>query len=66
MSDINYLSTAQVSAETGVPAATLRYWRHANMGPTSFALGRRIVYRRETVERWIAQQEAATSRGGAA
>jgi DNA-binding transcriptional MerR regulator len=54
----------QVSAMTGVPVGTLRYWRHANLGPTSFTLGRRIVYRREEVLRWITEQETATRRGG--
>jgi DNA-binding transcriptional MerR regulator len=54
----------QVSELTGVPLGTLRYWRHANLGPTSFTLGRRIVYRREEVLRWITEQEAATRRGG--
>ena len=55
---------SQVSKLTGVPVGTLRYWRHANVGPASFTLGRRVVYRRVEVERWIAEQEAATRRGG--
>jgi predicted DNA-binding transcriptional regulator AlpA len=59
-----YLSTNQVSQETGIPAATLRYWRHADHGPASFTLGKRVVYRREEVERWIAEQERLTRRGG--
>lgn len=59
-----YLSTRQVAEETGIPAATLRYWRHADLGPASFTLGRRVVYRREAVEQWIAEQEQATRRGG--
>ncbi|SHP45127.1 helix-turn-helix transcriptional regulator [Mycobacteroides abscessus] len=54
----------QVSAMTGVPLGTLRYWRHADIGPASFTLGRRVVYRREEVLRWIREQEAATRRGG--
>lgn len=59
-----YLSTNQVSQETGIPTATLRYWRHADQGPASFALGKRIVYRRVEIERWIAEQERLTRRGG--
>ncbi|BCO57180.1 helix-turn-helix domain-containing protein [Mycobacterium intracellulare subsp. intracellulare] len=61
-----FLYTPAVAALTGVDAATLRYWRHADTGPASFKLGRRVVYRRSEVERWIAEQEAATRRGGAA
>lgn len=59
-----FMSTGQVSQETGINAGTLRYWRSTNQGPTSFALGKRVVYRRSEVERWIAEQEAATRRGG--
>lgn len=61
-----YLSTRQVAEMTGIPAATLRYWRHASVGPASFTLGRRVVYRRTEVERWINEQEQATRRGGGA
>ena len=60
-----YLDTGAVSEETGIPAATLRYWRHANVGPASFTLGRRVVYRRGAIKQWIADQEQATTRGGA-
>jgi predicted DNA-binding transcriptional regulator AlpA len=63
---VDFLTSAQVSQLTGLPQATLRYWRHANKGPASFSLGRRIVYRREEVMRWIAAQEEATTRGGVA
>ncbi|BBX62798.1 hypothetical protein MSAS_19720 [Mycobacterium saskatchewanense] len=61
---MEFLTAAQVSELTGLPQATLRYWRHANQGPASFRLGRRILYRREAVELWIATQEEATTRGG--
>ena len=66
------LDTKEVSAITGLPVGTLRYWRHADIGPASFTLGGapgrrgRVVYRREEVERWIAEQEKATRRGGGA
>ncbi len=61
------LTTAQVCEQYPVfNPGTLRYWRHADTGPASFALGEggRVVYRRSEVERWIAEQEAATRRGG--
>lgn len=31
----------QVSEMIGVPVGTLRYWRHSDIGPASFTLGRR-------------------------
>ncbi len=58
------LGVSEVSAMTGIPAGTLRYWRHSDLGPGSFTLGRRIVYRRDEVLRWIQTQELATQRGG--
>lgn len=58
------LGAREVSDITGVPVGTLRYWRHSNIGPASFTLGRRVVYRREEVLRWITQRENATRRGG--
>lgn len=63
---MDFLTTEQLSELTGIPQPTLRYYRHANQGPASFRLGRRIVYRREEVMRWIAAQEKATTRGGVA
>lgn len=61
---MEYMTTVQVSQETGINPGTLRYWRSTNQGPASFSLGKRVVYRRSEVERWIAEQERATRRGG--
>jgi prophage regulatory protein len=45
-----------------VPRATWRWWHSVGQGPPgSFRLGRRRVWRRVDVERWIAEQEAATA-----
>src|SRR4051812_17145592 len=38
------------------PVATLRYWRHLGTGPTSFRIGRRVLYRRADLRTWIAAQ----------
>jgi DNA-binding transcriptional MerR regulator len=35
------------------PVATLRYWRHRNIGPHSFRVGRRFLYRRDDLRTWI-------------
>ena len=39
------------------PVATLRYWRHLGIGPAGFRLGRRVVYQREDVDRWISERQ---------
>jgi len=49
-----YLVTKRVSEEYGIP------------GPASFRMGRRVVYRRAEIEKWISAQEAASIRGGVA
>jgi predicted DNA-binding transcriptional regulator AlpA len=54
----------EVSDMTGVPVGTLRYWRHSDIGPASFTLGRRVVYRRDEVLRWISERR--TQPGGEA
>ncbi|MGB6243670.1 MAG: helix-turn-helix domain-containing protein [Gordonia sp. (in: high G+C Gram-positive bacteria)] len=60
------MTTKQVSEEYPfLPAATLRYWRHAGRGPKSFVIGAKVLYRKSEVERWLAEQEQATTRGGA-
>jgi excisionase family DNA binding protein len=38
------------------PVATLRYWRHCNTGPRSFRLGRRVLYRRDDLQAWVAAE----------
>jgi predicted DNA-binding transcriptional regulator AlpA len=55
------LTLAEVAAVLRTPVATLRYWRHLGVGPDGFRLGRRVVYRREDVNRWLAQQQQAQS-----
>lgn len=45
---------------------TLRFWRHNGTGPASFTIGSKVLYRRSEIERWIAEQEKATTRGGVA
>lgn len=58
------MSGREVTEEFGVPEGTLRYYRHAGMGPASFRLCGRVRYRRSDVLAWIAQEESTTRRGG--
>jgi DNA-binding transcriptional MerR regulator len=55
------LTLAEAAALLRTPVATLRYWRHLGTGPDGFRLGRRVVYRREDLDRWLAEQQQAQS-----
>ena len=48
-----------VSARTGVPINTLRYYRQNGTGPKGFKLGRRVVYDVADVEAWINEARAS-------
>jgi predicted DNA-binding transcriptional regulator AlpA len=55
----NLFRLPEVAEMTGVPEATLRFWRSTHQGgPPSARLGRRIVYREEDVTAWIDAQFA--------
>lgn len=57
MEDDEILFTPQVSRRTGVPEATLRYWRHQGIGPRSFKLGpRKVAYRKSDLNAWLEAQ----------
>jgi predicted DNA-binding transcriptional regulator AlpA len=60
------MTVDEVATETTIATATLYSWRALGTGPKSFKLGGRVVYRRSDVRAWIAAQEQASSRGGAA
>jgi DNA-binding transcriptional MerR regulator len=50
------LTVAEVAEMTRLSASTLRYWRYAGAGgPVSFKLGRRVMYRRADVEKWLGE-----------
>ncbi len=55
--DLLTLDEAATFLRTSV--ATLRYWRHLGVGPAGFRLGRRVVYMRDELERWVAEQRNA-------
>ncbi len=65
-SEVDLMTTGDVSSELGIPVGTLRYYRSNGTGPVSFRLAGRVRYRRADVLAWIAEQESATRRGGGA
>ncbi|TXR56466.1 helix-turn-helix domain-containing protein [Quadrisphaera setariae] len=64
MSDL--LTVDEVAALVRTSPSTVRYWRYRGEGLESFRVGRRVLFRREAVERWMAAQRAATAVGGVA
>jgi excisionase family DNA binding protein len=59
------LTIAEVAAITRAPISTVRYWRHMGTGPQSFRLGRRVVFRRADLDRWMAERENPAAAGEA-
>lgn len=48
------LTVNEVAEMTRLTPATLRWWRSVgHSGPKSFKLGRRVLYRRSDVEKWM-------------
>lgn len=58
------LSTAQAADYTGLAESTLRYYRHAGIGPASYTIGSKVYYDLADLADWLAAQKAATLRGG--
>ena len=61
MNDCDLITITEASERLRTPAATLRYWRHLDIGPKSFKIGRRVVYRRDDLEAWIDTQRGQTA-----
>lgn len=49
-----FLTTAEVAELCRTSPDTVRYWRHVRKGPTSFKLGRRVLYPAAGVQAWLA------------
>ena len=58
------LSTAEAARLTGLAESTLRYYRHAGLGPASYTIGSKVFYDLSDLTDWLAAQKAATLRGG--
>lgn len=58
--DDELLTSGEVSALLKVPVSTLRTWRNAARGPTSFKLGASTRYRRADLDAWLTEQYNTT------
>ena len=52
----HYMTAEELEEMTGTPASTFRYWASIGEGPISTKLGRRRVWRRDQVEKWLEKQ----------
>jgi excisionase family DNA binding protein len=59
-----YMTTNEVAELCRTSTETVRYWRHVGKGPQAFKLGRKVLYAREDVERWIADARDSQSTEG--
>ena len=55
-----YLTVKEFSQLTRTPESTCLWWRHVGRGPTSFKVGRRVLYLRSDVEKWLQEQYRTT------
>lgn len=62
--EVTRLSTEQAAKYLSLPAATLRWYRHAGIGPKSYKLGRRLFYDMPDLIEWEQQQRAVSTVGG--
>jgi excisionase family DNA binding protein len=50
----SYLTTEEVARLLRTSPETVRFWRHTGKGPASFKVGRRVLYDRNELDRWVA------------
>lgn len=56
-----WLGPDDLAAEFKVPVGTIYQWRSKHYGPKGIRVGRHVRYSRREVERWTAEQMAATA-----
>jgi len=54
----DYLTSAETADLIRRPTSTLAYWRHRGEGPPFAKVGKRVLYRRHDVEKWLTEQFA--------
>ena len=52
----DYLVIEEAAEILRTPVSTLYQWRHAGTGPPSAKVGRRLLYERAALVRWVEEQ----------
>jgi predicted DNA-binding transcriptional regulator AlpA len=52
-----WISRADLGQELGLSVDTLARWETRRFGPACIRVGRRVIYRRESVQEWLREQE---------
>jgi hypothetical protein len=53
----DYLTVDQLAAELDVAPITVKRWQALKQGPPLTRVGRRVLYRRASVQQWLVRQE---------
>ncbi|GAA4302011.1 helix-turn-helix domain-containing protein [Klenkia terrae] len=53
------LTTEDVAARFRTSPVTVRYWRHAGIGPAGVKVGRRVLYEEVECDRWWEAKRSA-------
>ena len=64
----DWMTRAELAAELDLTTETLSRWDARRVGPAPTRVGRKVLYRRETVRAWLLEQEQernTTARQGA-
>lgn len=52
-----HLLIGEAAAYLRTPVETLRKWRALGIGPRAAKVGKRLVYRRSEIDRWVRERE---------
>lgn len=61
MTEDPWRTTEEVAERFRTEASTVRYWRHAGIGPRGTRFGKRVLYRESDLQRWEREREMAES-----
>lgn len=53
----DWMTRAELAAELDLTTETLSRWDARRVGPAPTRVGRKVLYRRETVRAWLLEQE---------